>query len=512
MKIRTKLFMALSAGLVLQLVQLLATDHYIGRMTHVAARLDHAVTTSEASQTALESLQQARNELLELPESDGPTARLEVIHAYLEDLWLQLDVMLANPDVLPGLATLAVARDKQREEVMREIASCSNAVASQDEEGIEEHSMFAEDALGTLNESLSKLGVETRTAIQQAAEEERAVRDQPTVAGFTVFGITVVLLLAYAAFLSRRFVRPLLDVADKVDAIAHAKDLRVQIPVRGNDELSLLANAINGLAREFGGSLSAVVGSARDMEQQSESLRTSCTTIADASATQASHIGELANSLDLVSGEMSRTVEGTASARNLAAQSREKTQSSWSQMQELSKAMHEIGEASESAQRFAGVTDEIAFQTNLLALNAAVEAARAGEAGKGFAVVAEEVRSLAQRSAESARESSSVILKSHERAQAAMTLSHSLAETLQEVMATVEQVDGHLCTISEIAGKQVGDLHSVNDRLADFGSGVQSGATGAKELAGTAALTSECSAGLRQLVERFQLAEIESAP
>ena len=84
--------------------------------------------------------------------------------------------------------------------------------------------------------------------------------------------------------------------------------------------------------------------------------------------------------------------------------------------------MQEIGDASAEAQKVATVIDDIAFQTNLLALNAAVEAARAGEAGKGFAVVAEEVRSLAQRSAESARNSSAIIVRSHERAQAGLEI------------------------------------------------------------------------------------------
>ncbi|MCK5945356.1 MAG: hypothetical protein KAI24_25425, partial [Planctomycetes bacterium] len=130
---------------------------------------------------------------------------------------------------------------------------------------------------------------------------------------------------------------------------------------------------------------------------------------------------------------------------------------------------------------------------------------RAGEAGKGFAVVAEEVRNLAQRSAESARTSSTIIVRSHDRAQAGLEIARSLEETMQAVMTTVEQVDGHLCTISDIADRQVGDLQELNARLADFDIGVQSGANGAHELAATAQQTSENSAVLLQLVERFRL-------
>lgn len=507
MKIRSKLFIAFAAGLVFQLVQLLATEHYIGRMTDAACRLDNAVTVSQASRKATDSLGQARQTLIALPETDKKVSVLDVARVYIDELWLQLDLMAATPLTVDGLAEFQDFAAEQRVEVEKEIVACAHSVTSGDEEGIEEHSMFAEDALATLNESLLKLGVRLQGAIQSAGRVEREVRDLPTQAGFTVFGITLVLLLSYALVLSRRFVQPILEVAEHVHVIAEAKDLRIEIPIRSNDELGALAAAINSLASEFRGSLQTVVGSARDMEKQSDSLRHSCTQIADSSTDQARHISDLAQSLDSVSSDMSRTLEGTASARNLAADSHEKAKSSWSQMQELSQAMQEIGDASTEAQKVATVIDDIAFQTNLLALNAAVEAARAGEAGKGFAVVADEVRNLAKRSAESARNSSEIILKSHQRAQAGLAIANSLAQTMKDVMATVEEVDGHLCTISDIAEMQVGQLQDLNGRLANVDVGIQSGASGAHQLAATASLTSECSAGLLQLVERFQLEE-----
>ncbi len=127
-------------------------------------------------------------------------------------------------------------------------------------------------------------------------------------------------------------------------------------------------------------------------------------------------------------------MQATTSARGHAIGTRKKAQSSWSQMQELSKAMGEIEQASNEAQAVAAVINKIAFQTNLLALNAAVESARAGEAGKGFAVVAEEVRSLALRSAESARGAAAIITRSRDGAQRGAAVAKSLAETLQQVV------------------------------------------------------------------------------
>jgi methyl-accepting chemotaxis protein len=505
LKIRSKLFVAFAAALLFQLVQLLTTEHYIGRMTKAAVWLDNAVTVSQASQRANESLTAARAALLEIPEADKPASKFEVARVYLDELWGQVGTVLDAPENLEGIAEFRADVVAKRAEVDPEVDACAKSIAAADAEGIEEHSMFAEDALGGLTEALSKLAVKMNTEIQTAAEVERAVRDLPTRAGFIVFGIALVLMLGYAALFSRRFVKPIVEVVEQVRMISQSKNLCVEIPVRTKDEIGVLAGAINGLAREFRSSLQTVVGSAREMEQQSESLKQSSSLIADGSVGQARNISELAQRLDAVSGEMTRTVEGTASARNLAADSREKTSSSWTQMQDLSKAMQEIGEASAEAQKVATVIDDIAFQTNLLALNAAVEAARAGEAGKGFAVVAEEVRNLAQRSAESARNSSAIIVRSHERAQAGLNMADSLAATLQEVMAAVEQVDGHLETISEIAERQVGDLQGLNGRLADFDVGIQSGAAGAEQLASTASQTSDSSAVLLQLVEHFRL-------
>ena len=97
MKIRTKLFVAFAAGLVFQLVHLLATEHYIGRMTGAARTLDNAVTVSEASRKATDCLQQARESLVMLPEAEKKLESLEVSRVYIDELWLQLDAMSKTP-------------------------------------------------------------------------------------------------------------------------------------------------------------------------------------------------------------------------------------------------------------------------------------------------------------------------------------------------------------------------------------------------------------------------------
>ena len=475
MKIRTKLFLAFAAVLVFQLVQLLATEHFIARMTSAAVKLDAAVTVREAGGSAVESLQAGRAALAAVIGHEQPAEQWKVAKVYFDELWRQVEVITDSAGAVDGIDAFRAEIADRQTEARSEFEATEVAIREQSEDGVEEHAMFCDDALGGVMESLSRLGVQMRGAIQAAAAEERATRGLPTQVGFLVFGIALILLLSYAAFFSRRFVKPIVEVSDYVRRIADAKDLTLEVPVRRGDEIGALGAAINKLSRAFHASLEEVVGSAREMESQSESLRQNCASIAGSSAGQAGHISELAKSLDSVSGEMTRTVEGTASARNLALTSREKTQSSWAQMQDLSSAMTEIGQASAEAQKVATVIDDIAFQTNLLALNAAVEAARAGEAGKGFAVVAEEVRNLAQRSAEAARNTSQLIADASQRAQRGNEISHEVDGMLHEIVdattkftslvaqiatATKEQSDGILQVTRSVGEIQAG---SVND-------------------------------------------------
>ena len=511
MKLRTKLFVALAAALVFQLVQVLVTEHYIRRMAGAAERIDEAVTASECGRAAIDALQAARAAIGEVSRHQRPLQQLQVVDVYTGEAWRQIATLFGVRSAGAELADVRGVIDAQRDEVRRETAACRAAVEAGDAEALEEHGAFADDALGTVYEALSRTAVRLRGAIEAALEEERAIRGLPTFVGFVVFGVSFALLLAYAAFLSRRFVRPILEVAGQVQRIAEGRDLTVVVPVQSGDEIGALAAAINDLADTFRGSLEAVVESARELEAQSVSLRHNCTSIAGVSTGQARLVSELSRSLDAVSGELARTVDGTASARNLAAESRDKTRSSWARMEDVRQAMQEIAEANAAAQKVVAAIDDIAFQTNLLALNAAVEAARAGDAGRGFAVVAEEVRGLARRSAESARSSAAIIERSHERAQRGLGVAESLAATLQEVMASVEQVDGHLRTISDIAGQQVGELRQLNGRLADADVGIQSGAAGAQALAATATETSQCSAGLLELVELFRVGDDDGA-
>ena len=506
MTIRRKLFLAFTSALAFLLVQTLISRHYQARMTAAVEELDHAVSVSQAGTVAADTMAAARQALKAAATAPDPVDRLQVAGVYLEESMRQLDTMLAVPFHSPETTRVAELAQKQRSEVDKEFVAARAAAAAKDADGVEEHAGFAEDALGTLHAGLQQSTVAMRDVIRAAVEVERSVRDLPATVGGIVFVVVALSMLTFAALLSRRFVQPIQRVAQVVRHIAEHKNLTLTVPVTSRDEIGDLATAINLLAQEFQEALQQVRTSARDMEDQSQSLRKTSGVIAESSSAQAGAINQLSRNLGCISSEMTRTVEATTTARALAAESRDKTQSSWDQMQALSKAMAEIGEASKEAQNVTTVIDEIAFQTNLLALNAAIEAARAGEAGKGFAVVAEEVRGLAKRSAESARNSATIILRSRDGAERGSGVAKSLAETLQQVVTAVGQVDGHLARICDTAAAKSTELQQLNANLAEVDQVIQASAAGAEELAATASHSSDQSAALRGMVERFQLA------
>jgi len=177
------------------------------------------------------------------------------------------------------------------------------------------------------------------------------------------------------------------------------------------------------------------------------------------------------------------------------------------QVERLAKAIHEIDEASGDVTRVIKVIDEIAFQTNLLALNAAVEAARAGEAGKGFAVVAEEVRSLAQRSAEAARETAELIEAARERAGEAVGVSGRVSESLAAIADGTAEIDGLLGEITGESEEQSRGMEGLTAAIADLDSVAQSTAATAEELAAASEETDARTSELESMVARFRTSD-----
>ncbi len=221
---------------------------------------------------------------------------------------------------------------------------------------------------------------------------------------------------------------------------------------------------------------------------------------AETTSEQAASLEETSASLEEIASMTRRNAESAQTAKTLAEQTRAAANTGATGMEQMSGAMDAIKTSSDNIARILKTIDEIAFQTNLLALNAAVEAARAGEAGAGFAVVANEVRNLAQRSAQAARETATIIEESVQKSHQGVQISAQVATSLQEIVDKARQVNEHITEIATASQEQNQAVQQVNIAVAQMDKVTQSNAAGAEESASAAQELEAQSATLQQTV------------
>jgi hypothetical protein len=209
--------------------------------------------------------------------------------------------------------------------------------------------------------------------------------------------------------------------------------------------------------------------------------------LAAGSSEQAASLEETSASLEEIAGMTRRNAENATQAKALTGETRAAADTGAADMEEMKRAMDAIKGSSDDISKIIKTIDEIAFQTNILALNAAVEAARAGEAGLGFAVVAEEVRQLAQRSAESAKETAGKIEDSVKRSERGVKICGKVAQSLGEIVGKAHQVDTLVAEIAQASKDQTQGIQQVNTAVSQMDRITQANAAGAEESAAAAA-------------------------
>ncbi|WP_083590386.1 PAS domain-containing methyl-accepting chemotaxis protein [Aurantimonas sp. 22II-16-19i] len=244
------------------------------------------------------------------------------------------------------------------------------------------------------------------------------------------------------------------------------------------DKLRQDFNASVAVLRE---TLTSVGNTASQISSATEEIRVASDDLARRTEQQAASVEETSAAL----GELTDTVRASAAraeeAGTLVARTKAGAESSGEVVAKAVSAMGEIENSSTQISQIIGVIDEIAFQTNLLALNAGVEAARAGEAGKGFAVVAQEVRALAQRSAEAAKEIKGLIQKSTTQVGAGVMLVGETGKALRTIVSEVQAIDQNVRAIVEAARNQAVGLAEINKAVGSIDEGTQQNATMVEE-------------------------------
>lgn len=245
----------------------------------------------------------------------------------------------------------------------------------------------------------------------------------------------------------------------------------------------------DNIAKSVKAVLEELSGTTDNLTALSKELTTSAHKLAEGSSEQAASIQETSSTLEESSSMVHQTTQNTKEAEILAKRTKEFANKGNSEMHVMLDAMEELKKSSAEISKIIKVIDEIAFQTNILSLNAAVEAARAGEAGKGFAVVAEEVRTLAQRSAQAAKDTARIIESNIDLSEKCLTITEQVSGSLVEIndeSAKVSELLGEISTASQEQEIGIGQINKAISQmehvLASNASTAQNSATSADQL------------------------------
>jgi methyl-accepting chemotaxis protein len=239
-------------------------------------------------------------------------------------------------------------------------------------------------------------------------------------------------------------------------------DLTHRIPSGGADEVGRLLTALDGTQRSLQKIIGEVRGAADSIGTASAEIATGNLDLSQRTEQTASNLQNAASSMSELTGTVKQTADAAMTANQLASSAASVAQRGGEAVSQVVATMDQISQSSRKINEIIGTIDGIAFQTNILALNAAVEAARAGEQGRGFAVVAGEVRLLAQRSAEAAKEIKSLISASVERVDSGTQQVQAAGATMTEIVASVQRVTDIIGEISAAAREQSEGIGVVN--------------------------------------------------
>ncbi len=286
---------------------------------------------------------------------------------------------------------------------------------------------------------------------------------------------------------------------------AAAKDLSQRVRGDYKGRLAEFKQDINSTLESLSTALIRVSEGVEQVSSASGQIASGSQSLATGANQQASSLEEVSASLEQISSMTRQNADNADQARGMATGAREAVERGRVSMENMTTSISRIKESSDKTAKILKVIDEIAFQTNLLALNAAVEAARAGEAGKGFAVVAEEVRSLAQRSAQAAKDTAAMIEEAVKNADGGVAITNEVEQALASIADTVVKVDDLVAEIAAAVKEQTQGIEQVNTAMSDMDKVTQQNASNSEESASAAEQLSSQAGELRSMVAEFRL-------
>ena len=354
--------------------------------------------------------------------------------------------------------------------------------------------LASQQAYVTLQQELGK-------ALRSQAGQDR-MRTVWVVVG--LMALSVLGLALGTVLLVRSVCRPMATLQAIAKRVGDG-DLDVEIDLQRNDEIGAVNHSLAAMRDALRGIVGQVRQAAESIQVASAEVASGNIDLSQRTEQAAGNLQQTASSLEQLTGNVRQSADAASQANQLAASASTVARRGGEVVAQVVRTMDEINGSSKRIADIIGTIDGIAFQTNILALNAAVEAARAGEQGRGFAVVAAEVRSLAQRSAEAAREIKGLIGSSVEKVETGARLVQDAGATMGEIVASVQRVTDIIGEISAAAAEQSHGIVTVNGAVSQLDQMTQQNAALVEQSAAAAESLNDQAQRLSASMQVFRL-------
>ncbi|OFQ47484.1 methyl-accepting chemotaxis protein [Achromobacter xylosoxidans] len=347
--------------------------------------------------------------------------------------------------------------------------------------------------------------IQSAEMVDAGADSQRVI-DNAGMLNLILSGLAVVLGGLFAWRVSKSITAPLAQAVSVAETVARG-DLGQPIHAVTRDETGRLLRALHDMQDKLAGAVRTIRAGSETISSAAGQIAAGNTDLSSRTEEQAASLEETAASMEELASTVKQNADNARQANQLAASASEVAQRGGAVVSAVVSTMGDISASSRKISEIVSVIDGIAFQTNILALNAAVEAARAGEQGKGFAVVAGEVRSLAQRSAQAAREVKTLIEASVSKVAEGAGHAENAGTTMQEVVASVKRVTDIMGEIAAASQEQASGIEQVNRAVSQMDEVTQQNAALVEEAAAAAGSMQDQAHALVGAVGVFRLSE-----
>lgn len=367
-----------------------------------------------------------------------------------------------------------------------------------------------EGPLLSLNESMTAFvdyGFQRVDTIREDSEAQSNLFNIIKAAA-VLFALVMTLIIYFG--LRRTVIAPLRGAIQRLDAIAEA-DLTNPLPEAGENEIGRLFGAMGTMQQNLTNIVSRVREGSNEIHHGTREIASGNADLSSRTEQQAASIQQTAASMEEMTATVKQNADNARQASTLAADASTTAERGGQVVEQVVQTMHGISTSSKKVADITSVIDSIAFQTNILALNASVEAARAGEQGRGFAVVAGEVRNLASRSADAAKEIKTLIEASVTQIQQGSTLVEQAGTTMSDVVTAVRRVTDIMDEISAASQEQSDGIEQVSQAVGQMDQVTQQNAALVQQASAAAASLEEQANRLEQAVAVFKLLGMQGA-